>query len=393
MAKNTYTLGEAFEYFRAQSNLSPKTLDTYAYAVQHFFAFLESSRNAEPLSVAGPNAVERALSALGSHEQDVNLLAWFVNYLGQEVERAHTDLTATRASERRLEPATVRLYAQAIITWFGFLADELLLPDRFPAAAAIARANRRLRTYVPRSVARESAPEPPEGIEAVLRAFDSPEIDGSLPPGEQHRLKLEAMRNRALIYALADSGARISEILRLTADEVRGARLNRAGIWSVEVRGKGRGKHGRLVTLRFTSPTLSAMREYLKARQDPGATALFVSHARTRPQSRGQPLSANSAWRVLEGAAKRLGLSHVHPHDFRHWRATQMLREGVPVDQVQRFLNHRSIRTTQLYAKTAEHRVDEAGAKTSPLAPQAERRPTHMHRVGRGGAGADSGNP
>jgi len=35
---------------------------------------------------------------------------------------------------------------------------------------------------------------------------------------------------------------------------------------------------------------------------------------------------------------------------------------------VQRFLNHRSIRTTQLYAKTAEREVDEAGARTSPVA-------------------------
>jgi len=34
---------------------------------------------------------------------------------------------------------------------------------------------------------------------------------------------------------------------------------------------------------------------------------------------------------------------------------------------VQRCLNHRSIRTTQLYAQTAERQVDEAGARTSPL--------------------------
>jgi site-specific recombinase XerD len=204
-------------------------------------------------------------------------------------------------------------------------------------------------------------------MEELLRAFDSLQIDSSLPPKEQHRQRLEALRNRALIYALADSGARISEILRLTGNEIRGARLNRVGIWSVEVRGKGRGKHGRMVTLRFTSPTLSAMRGYFKARHDLGATVLFVSHAKTRPKSRGRPLSANSAWRIVERAAKQLGLSHVHPHDFRHWRATQMLREGVPVDQVQRFLNHRSIRTTQLYAKTAERQVDEAGARTSPV--------------------------
>lgn len=44
-------------------------------------------------------------------------------------------------------------------------------------------------------------------------------------------------------------------------------------MWCVEVRGKGRGKHGRMVTLLSTSPTLSAMREYLKARQDRGDNA------------------------------------------------------------------------------------------------------------------------
>src|SRR3972149_3090721 len=170
MPKDNYTLGEAFEYFRAQSNLSPKTLDTYAYAVQHFFAFLEGSQNAAPLSLAGPpwpgtasaskiprssagpskdvgaslagpDAADRALSALGGQPQDVNLLAWFVNYLGQEVERAHADRGSRRSRDRRLEPATARLYGQALVTWFRFLPDELLLPDRFPAAAAIARAN------------------------------------------------------------------------------------------------------------------------------------------------------------------------------------------------------------------------------------------------------------
>jgi site-specific recombinase XerD len=254
-----------------------------------------------------------------------------------------------------------------VITWFSFLADELLLPDTFSSKAAITRAQRKLRTYVPASEARDSAPEPPEGLEKLIHAFDSPSIDASLPLKVQRRQKLEALRNKALVYALADSGARISEILRLSAEDVRRARVNRQGVWSLEVRGKGRGRHGRMVTLRFTSPTLSAMRDYLNLRKELEAAELFVSHSKTRPKYRGAPLSPNAAWRIIRKAADRLDLPQIHPHDFRHWRATQMLREGVPIDQVQRFLNHRSLRTTQLYAKTAERQVDEAGARTSPL--------------------------
>lgn len=359
-------LAAAFSLFEAQSNLSDQSLETYRHGLSHFFDFLSGSQMAPRLSLGGPEPAKRLLADLGASREDVNILMWFVNYLGHEAPNSKP--RRGQQASAGLEPATVRLYGQAMITWFRFMADELLLPDSFPATSAMQKARRLLRTYVPASEARDGAPEPPEGIGRLIHAFDEPEIDADADPKEQRRQELEALRNRAILYALADSGARVSEILRLTADGVRGARLNPQGVWHVKVRGKGRGQSGRLVTLRFSQPTLEAMQSYLRFRQDPGATALFVSHARTRPKYRGTPMSANAVWRMIRRTAKAMGLPHIHPHDFRHWRATQMLQEGVPIDQVQRFLNHRSIRTTQLYAKTAEQQVDEAGRRTSPIA-------------------------
>jgi integrase len=359
-------LAQAFDAFEAQSNLSARSLDTYRYALQHFYDFLAGDTMAQRTSMAAADPAGALLSLLGSQRQDVNLLMWFVNYLGQDVENARP--RRGKGRQAGLEPATVRLYGQAMITFYRFLADELLLPEQFPASAAMQKARRLLRTYVPASEARDGAPEPPEGIEELIHAFDEAEIEQEADPEEIRRQQRESMRNRAILYALADSGARVSEILRLEANDVRAARLNPQGIWQMRVRGKGRGKSGRLVTLRFSQATLSAMKDYLAARNDPGATALFVSHAKTRPKYRGKPMSSNAVWRMIRRTAKGLGLPHIHPHDFRHWRATQMLQEGVPIDQVQRFLNHRSIRTTQLYAKTAEQQVDEAGLRTSPIA-------------------------
>jgi site-specific recombinase XerD len=366
LEREAQTLAAAFDYFCAHSNLTTSTLRMYGRAVRLFYQFLETSELAQPLSIAGPEAAQRSLAELGARRQDVNLLVWFSSYLGREVksEKPRGPHSTDRA---QLAPATVRLYGQALLTWFAFLADELLLPARFPTAAAIARARRRLRTYVPLTEARDTAPEPPPGIETLIHAYDAPDIPPDLPFKERHRRELERMRNKAVLYALADSGARVSEVLQLTAEHVRHAEVNAQGIWAVQVRGKGQGAVGRQVTLRFTAPTLQALQEYLEARQDPGATVVFVSHAKTRPQCWGQPWSANGVWRLLRRTARDLGLPPIHPHDFRHWRATQMLRAGVPLDQVQRFLNHRSIRTTQLYAKTAEHEVDAAGAQTSPL--------------------------
>jgi site-specific recombinase XerD len=359
------TLGEAFAAFEAQSNLSANSLDAYRYALQQFCAYLETAPMAARTSLAGDEPLQAILGHLGSAPEDVNLLQWFVHYLGREAPNARP--RRGKAASAGLEPATVRLYGQAMISFFRFLADELLLPEAFPAATALQKARRLLRTFVPASEARDGAPEPPEGMAELIRAFDQPVVDPEASPEECERQECERLRNRALLYALADSGARVSEVLRLTADHIRGARLNEQGVWQVRVRGKGRGQAGRLVTLRFTDPTLRAMRVYLDKRADPGATALFVSHARTRPSYRGSDLSANAVWRMIRRTAKSLGLPHIHPHDFRHWRATQMLQEGVPIDQVQRFLNHRSIRTTQLYAKTAEQQVDQAGQRTSPI--------------------------
>lgn len=365
MSERRFTLQESFDYFCAQSNLSSASLDTYGYAVKHFFQFLDTSPLAEPLSIAGARPQDHYLEELGASRQDVNLISWFVNYLGHEVQQTRPRVGMGRST--RLEPATVRLYGQAVITWFRFLADELLLSERFPATAAISQAHRRLSSFIPATQARDGAPEPPEGIEDLIHAYDEVDMPEDLPAKEKRRRRLEQLRNRSILYALADSGARVSEILRITADDVRGAKLNRQGIWQIPVRGKGRGRYGRQVTLRFTEPTLKSMQEYLKTRGDPGAMDLYVSHARTRPEYRGKPFSSNAVWRMIHSTSMKLGLPHIHPHDFRHWRATQMLLEGIPIDQVQRFLNHRSIRTTQLYAKTSEVAVDNAGARTSPL--------------------------
>jgi len=362
-------LGDAFAAFEAQSNLSANSLKSYRYALQQFCAYLQSSPMAARTSLAAEDALTAELSRLGAAREDVNLLQWFVHYLGREAPNARP--RRGKPASDGLEPATVRLYGQAMITFFRFLADELLLPDAFQSASALQKARRLLRTFVPASEARDGAPEPPVGMKELVRAFDGPLDDPEASQEEWERMERERLRNRALLYALADSGARVSEILRLTADQIGAARLNEQRVWQVRVRGKGRGQAGRLVTLRFTEPTLRAMRAYLDLRADPGATALFVSHAKTRPTYRGSDLSANAVWRMIRRTAKSLGLPHIHPHDFRHWRATQMLQEGVPIDQVQRFLNHRSIRTTQLYAKTAEQQVDQAGQRTSPV-PNAE---------------------
>ena len=95
-----YSLEEAFDYFRAQSNLSDNTLKAYGRAVQRFYGFLEQSSQAEPLSLSGTSPAERSLADLGAMPQDVNLLAWFANYLGKEAKSAKPRMRKGRRAAR-----------------------------------------------------------------------------------------------------------------------------------------------------------------------------------------------------------------------------------------------------------------------------------------------------
>ena len=67
------------------------------------------------------------------------------------------------------------------------------------------------------------------------------------------------------------------------------------------------------------------------------------------------PLQAGTwASAIVKNAAKALGLHQAtSPHSFRHYRATQLLNEGMPLESVQAYLGHVSIETTRIvYAHT-----------------------------------------
>lgn len=68
---------------------------------------------------------------------------------------------------------------------------------------------------------------------------------------------------------------------------------------------------------------------------------------------RGAPLR-NSNWSpVWRDAVERAGVGHVRIHDLRHTAASWLLQEGIPLAEVGRFLGHKSLQTTERYARLA----------------------------------------
>jgi integrase/recombinase XerD len=85
--------------------------------------------------------------------------------------------------------------------------------------------------------------------------------------------------------------------------------------------------------------------------------------------SRGGPLSRQSAWTVLTTAAERAGLATgISPHTLRHSFATHLMEGGADVRVVQELLGHSSVTTTQIYTLVTVDRLREVYAESHPRA-------------------------
>jgi integrase/recombinase XerD len=193
-------------------------------------------------------------------------------------------------------------------------------------------------------------------VDAVTRLLEAAGAgDGPVP-----------LRDRALLELLYSTGGRISEVVGLDVDA-----LGWLGSDGVEddgpavVRLLGKGSKERIVPV--GSYARAALDAYLvRARPElaaagTGTSALFLN-------TRGRPLSRQSAWAVLQAASGRAGLENVSPHTLRHSFATHLLQGGADVRVVQELLGHASVTTTQIYTMVTPDTLREVYAAAHPRA-------------------------
>lgn len=93
-----------------------------------------------------------------------------------------------------------------------------------------------------------------------------------------------------------------------------------------------------------------ALKQYL-AERDKACDYLICS-------TRGNHgVSTDQMRRDVKRIAERCGMGWVTPHILRHTFATRMLRNGIPITDIQHIMGHSSANTTMIYAEVSQDAV------------------------------------
>ena len=180
---------------------------------------------------------------------------------------------------------------------------------------------------------------------ALARAHVSRHISRRLPyyliPDEAHQLidAADDERDRLFLRTLWETGARVSEAIRITLADV-----SRDGI-----RVLGKGGVERVIFV-----------------QDGLVTAILF-YARDRdlerndyllPSRKGGHITKQRADQIIKRLADRAGLQrNVHAHLFRHGYAINFLNCGGRLDALQEQLGHQDLNTTRIYLRLTDEDV------------------------------------
>jgi integrase/recombinase XerD len=129
---------------------------------------------------------------------------------------------------------------------------------------------------------------------------------------------------RTIVVMLFDTAVRISELLNIKLDDID---------WDIKAITVVR-KGGRITEVNVSDRALIELKKWLYIRKG-DSKRVFLD------------MSYGDAWRMVKDIGKRTNIgTGIHPHIFRHSRAVQMLRDGVPLNVVSQHLGHKHINTT-----------------------------------------------
>ena len=317
-----------------------KTGSTIAEAVQGHLKTVQQARS-ENTARTYANALGVFMRVLKEHwieaESPVAQLsedgiAWMLSYL------------------KVFSSSTERLYTQAVKGFYAYLAAEKFAEINLP----------RLDLFIKNRARKpgQRLPQfPRDDIERVLE-FAS-RLSDNLIASQDPNERLRAMRDRAFLLTLADTGLRVHEACGLRRGDID---------WN-EGRAVIIGKGDKQAVVRFSSRSLRALKDYLSTRAVlDGASGrplpslpLFARHDKGAGK-KVKPVTTTTGRNIVsERVRQALGdqaQGRITPHSFRHYFVTTVLRASGNLKLAQELARHASIQVTQRYAHLSDDELD-----------------------------------
>ena len=270
-----------------------------------------------------------------------NALNQFVAVVGKDAELNLETYTRFLTSIKSKSPATKRVYTTAVRKFYAFYkawnADEL----------------KEATEHYTRSQGKRIVNFNREAVEKVIDYCESLQAN----PESTSRENLEALRDRAFVLTLVDTGLRISEACSLKRGEID---------W-LEQRSIIIGKGDKQAVIYFSNRSIQALNEYLheragvepNSRTPLGSQPLFARHD-IRASKKIRPITAGGMWKAIKGDPRQgiigrieeagVDRSLVRIHDFRHYFVTMTYLAKGDLKMSQVLARHESIATTNRYA-------------------------------------------
>lgn len=257
----------------------------------------------------------------------------FVKIVGADAELNLETYKKFLAAIKSLSPATKGIYATAVRQFYAFHRawdyGEL----------------KEVTHHYTRKQGRRIVNFNREAVEKVIEYCSSLSGEASNSTAE----RLEALRDRAFVLTLADTGLRISEACA----------LKRGDIDWLEQRAIIIGKGDKQAIIRFSNRSIKALEVYLHARAsiEPnsrtplGSQPLFARHD-IRASKKIRPITPGGMWKAIKARIEEAGVERnaVRIHDFRHYFVTMTYLAKGNLKLSQELARHESINTTNRYA-------------------------------------------
>lgn len=295
---------EGFLLSKSIEGLSPNTLVTYGYHLDHFKEYI--------------NDIEL-------DQITVEHIQRFFYFLKTEYEPKRWNKDISPLTNRTLKNVWITL--KSFYTWAG---KDLDLPDVM------------VKILPPKPNISEIDPLTQQEVKALLKVAEKKSN------GDNHPF---ALRNKAIILVLLDTGLRASELCMLSICDVE----MKTGKVKIE---SGKGNKMRFVYLGVASR--KAIWRYLASRDEDPAAPLFIGENK-------KEIERTNLRKILSRIGEKAGIKDVYPHRFRHTFSIEYLRNGGDIFTLQVLLGHSSLEMVRHYSKIASIDTQRVHARAGPV--------------------------